>query len=73
MPIRAIGARAMLDFPDDIHFDTTPVKVRVDIGSALQDEKVLSKLFLIFLLYNSTIPVKQFLLEILERKKPISN
>ena len=48
MPVRAIGSRAMLDFPDDIHFDTTPVKVRINIDSTLQDEKFKSTLFFIF-------------------------
>ena len=27
MPIKAIGARAVLDFPNDITFGTVPVKV----------------------------------------------
>lgn len=26
VPVKAIGARAILDFPDDIHFPVCPVK-----------------------------------------------
>ena len=29
VPVKAIGARAILDFPDEISFGTCPVKVRV--------------------------------------------
>ena len=29
VPVRAIGARALLDFPDKIHFSASPVKVMV--------------------------------------------
>ena len=29
MPVKAIGARAILDFPDEISFGTCPVKVKV--------------------------------------------
>lgn len=28
MPVRAIGARAILDFPDEVNFGTCPVKVK---------------------------------------------
>ena len=28
VPVRAIGARALLDFPDDVTFSSAPVKVR---------------------------------------------
>lgn len=27
VPVKAIGARALLDFPDEIHFSAAPVKV----------------------------------------------
>ena len=27
IPIRAIGARGVVDFPDKVHFPTAPVKV----------------------------------------------
>ena len=27
VPVRAIGARALLDFPDKVHFSASPVKV----------------------------------------------
>ena len=27
VPVRAVGARALLDFPDEIHFPSSPVKV----------------------------------------------
>lgn len=27
VPVRAIGARALLDFPDKVNFPTSPVKV----------------------------------------------
>ena len=29
VPIQAIGARALLDFPDEINFTSAPVKVSV--------------------------------------------
>lgn len=28
VPVRAIGARAILDFPDEVNFGTCPVKVK---------------------------------------------
>lgn len=28
VPVRAVGARALLDFPDEVHFSAAPVKVR---------------------------------------------
>ena len=28
VPVRAIGARAVLDFPDEVNFGTCPVKVK---------------------------------------------
>lgn len=30
IPVKGIGARAILDFPDEISFGTCPVKVRVN-------------------------------------------
>ena len=27
IPVRAVGARALLDFPDEVHFSAAPVKV----------------------------------------------
>ena len=27
VPVHAIGARALLDFPDEVHFSAAPVKV----------------------------------------------
>lgn len=30
IPVRAIGARALLDFPDEVLFSAAPVKVRVN-------------------------------------------
>ena len=27
IPVRAVGARALLDFPDEVHFSASPVKV----------------------------------------------
>ena len=27
VPVKAIGARALLDFPDEVHFSASPVKV----------------------------------------------
>lgn len=27
LPVKAIGSRALLDFPDEIHFSAAPVKV----------------------------------------------
>ena len=27
VPVRAVGARALLDFPDEVHFSAAPVKV----------------------------------------------
>ena len=27
VPVRAVGVRALLDFPDEIHFPSSPVKV----------------------------------------------
>ena len=27
VPVKAMGARALLDFPDEIHFPSSPVKV----------------------------------------------
>ena len=38
VPVKAIGARAILDFPDEINFGTCPVKVIVD--------------FLLYIFYN---------------------
>ncbi len=29
VPVQAIGARALLDFPDDVKFSAAPVKVHV--------------------------------------------
>ena len=31
VPVKAIGARAILDFPDEISFGTCPVKVRANL------------------------------------------
>lgn len=30
VPVKAIGARAILDFPDEVNFGTCPVKVHVE-------------------------------------------
>lgn len=35
VPVRAIGVRALLDFPDEIHFPSSPVKVRVYVYTCM--------------------------------------
>ena len=31
VPVRAVGVRALLDFPDEIHFPSSPIKVSHDV------------------------------------------
>lgn len=36
VPVKAIGARGILDFPDEVHFGICPVKVIYLLGDTFQ-------------------------------------